>query len=326
MTGLVDTVGRDLFEPLPQPRSNAGSTRRVGIEIEFAGLTESRVAEIVAATLGGNVVEVAPYEMAVEDTSIGRVRSFLDTAFRSGRQHALSRLGLELGREVIPVEVVTEPLEPAALPRVEALRAALHEAGALGSREALLLSFGVHLNVEVAGDAVDAWRPVLTAFALLEDWLRLADPIDGARRLLPFVDPYPPAFVADLVALAPDATAADIVDLYLRLTPTRNRALDMLPLFAHLDADRLDRAPGDLGKVSARPAYHYRMPDSRIDEANWRLAYEWNRWVMVERVAADADLLAAIAARWCERGQLRRDWCAELEDVLRDAGIVGAAA
>lgn len=40
--------------------------------------------------------------------------------------------------------------------------------------------------------------------------------------------------------------------------------------------------------VKARPAYHYRLPNCLIDEPDWRLAREWNTWVAVERLAADA--------------------------------------
>jgi hypothetical protein len=256
----------------------------------MTGLTEREAARVVSDELGGTVVEDGPYELAVEETSLGRVRCFLDTALRKGRHHPLSRLGLEIGREVIPVEVVTPPLPPSALPRVETLREALRGAGAVGSRDGPLFSFGLHLNVEVAGDEVAHWRPVMTAFALVEDWLRLADPIDGARRLLPFVDPYPRGFDRALLGLDPGAGLGEVIDLYLRETPTRNRSLDMLPLLAHLDAARV--AAAGLGYIAARPTFHYRLPDSRVGEAGWRIAYEWNRWALVERVATDDGLVA----------------------------------
>lgn len=325
MSRLSETIPRDRFQDLPRRSTAAGAARRVGVEIEMTGLTEREMARIVSDAVGGTVVEDAPYEMAVEESSLGRVRCFLDTAFRKGKQHALSRLGLELGREVIPVELTTEPLSPAALPRIETLRETLRQAGAIGSREGFLLSFGLHLNVEVAAEEVSAWRPVLTAFALLEDWLRLSDPIDGSRRLLPFVDPYPHGFVRHLLSLDDAASSDQVMELYLRETPTRNRSLDMLPLFAHLDPDRVARA--GLRDVAARPAYHYRLPDSRIDEPGWRIAYEWNRWTLVERVAEDADLMAELTARWRVDGEwFRRSWCEEVESILSGAGVVGAAA
>ncbi len=314
MTRLSEAIPRDRFLDLPRPDAVSGVPRRVGVEIEMAGLTERQVAAVVTEAIGGTLVEESSYEVAVQGSELGELKCYLDTKYRKGKQHALSRLGLELGREVIPVELVTEPLAPASLPKLEALRETLLRAGAIGSRDGPLLSFGLHLNVEVAGNDPADWRPVLTAFALLEDWLRFSDPIDGSRRLLPFVNSYPRAFVRALLELEQDASRDEIIDLYLRETPTRNRSLDMLPFFAHLDPALSSRTPVDLGSVSARPTYHYRLPDSRIDEPAWRIAYEWNRWVLVERAAQDGALLCELARRWASaRVLLRHEWCAEVE-------------
>ena len=41
--------------------------------------------------------------------------------------------------------------------------------------------------------------------------------------------------------------------------------------------------------MSPRPAYHYRLPNCRIDEPGWSIAAEWGRWVLVERLAARPD-------------------------------------
>jgi hypothetical protein len=322
MERLIETIPRDRFLSLPRADRKEGGARRVGVEIEFAGMTETAAAAIVAEALGGRVVDVAEYELAIEDSDLGRIDCYLDTAFRKGRQHALSRLGLEIGREVIPVELVTEPLAPGMLPALEDLRERLRSAGALGSRDGVFLSFGVHLNVEVVSPDVTDWRPVLAAFALIEDWLRLADPIDGSRRLLPFVDPYPTSFVRGLLDMPAVADARDVIRLYLEENPTRNRALDMLPLFARIAPEEIERQRSRLGKIAPRPTYHYRLPDSRIDEPAWRLAYEWNRWVLVERVAADAGIMARLADSWrASRWTLRSDWCGEVETILEGAGL-----
>ena len=323
MTPSSELIPRDRFEPLPQPRTASGEERRVGVEVEFAGLTEAQVSELVARRFGGAARPAGPFERVVEGTALGSVEVFLDTAFRKGRHGKLVQLGLELGREVIPVEIVTEPLRPAALEQVEALCAALREAGAVGSGGGLFFGFGMHLNVEVAAAEMGAIRPVLTAFALLEDWLRLSRPIDASRRLLPFVDPYPRRFVRGLLALPPEAGLGELIALYLKATPSRNRSLDLLPLIRHLDEVRLLAALPDAAAVSARPAWHYRLPDSRVDEPDWRIAYEWNRWVLVERVAGDGALLARLAEDWLAYHRAgaatRRGWCDRVEALLRAA-------
>jgi len=135
---------------------------------------------------------------------------------------------------------------------------------------------------------------VARAFALLEPWLRARDPLDLSRRVLPFTAPFPRAF-ADALAAAPELDTAGLFDLVDRHLSSRNHALDLLPAYAHLAPARFARHPAAGGAVSARPAYHFRMPESRIDEAGWSLGYEWRRWWLVERVAADPDLLGRLA-------------------------------
>ncbi|MBM9593495.1 amidoligase family protein [Roseitranquillus sediminis] len=321
MSRLSDSVPRDRFLPLPNGRNDSGKARRVGVEIEFAGLTERDVGALVQRQLGGEVADAGPFEVIVSGTALGEIRCFLDTAFRKGRGKGLGHLGLEFGREVIPVELTTEPLPATRLPELDALREALRDAGAIGSRRGPLLSFGMHLNVEVASERVESVRPVLTAFALIEDWLRLADPMNASRRLMPFTDAYPRRFVRELLALPPGAEMDALVALYLRLTPSRNRALDMLPLFRHLRPAQVASAAHNLAAVAPRPAWHYRLPDSRVDEADWTIAYEWNRWVMVERVAARPDLLAHLADEWARHDTpaARHAWCEQVDAILTEA-------
>ncbi|SIO14076.1 Putative amidoligase enzyme [Rhodovulum sp. ES.010] len=323
MDSIAALVPRDRFLPLCPVETAAGTPRRVGVEIEFGGMTESEAARIVADALGGQVQPRSAHEIDVEGTEWGSVEVCLDTAYRDKAGNAIADLGLDLSRVVVPVEIVTPPLAPEHLPALDRLRGALRKAGAQGSREGMFLGFGVHLNPEIAEDRVGAILPVTRAYALVEDWLRKADPIDPSRRLLPFVDPYPRGFVDRLSEAGPRWTLDDFIDAYLAETPTRNRGLDMLPVFRHLDEDRVTGALGDAANaVSGRPAFHYRLPDCRIDEPGWRLAYEWNRWVMVERLAADRAALDRLAGDWLEyRGAFtttRGDWFAHLESRLAD--------
>jgi hypothetical protein len=94
---------------------------------------------------------------------------------------------------------------------------------------------------------------------------------------------------------APDQ--AGLIDNYLHANPTRNRELDMLPLFAWIDEDRVRSCVPD-ARIKARPTFHYRLPDARIGDPGWSLALEWNRWCVVERLAADAERLAAMSEAW----------------------------
>ncbi|WP_439526565.1 amidoligase family protein [Roseovarius mucosus] len=311
------------FAPLPQPLNATGDPRLVGVEIELGGLPESRVADLCASELGGTAQQVDSHIWRVENSQIGQIDIYLDIFLRNAEHSKLRDLALDLGREVVPVEIVTKPLDMDGLARLDDLRMTLRDAGALGSGAGWFFGFGLHLNIEMASDAdADTVRPLL-AYALIEDWLRAANPIDEARRLLPFTDPYPIDFTRALIEMGPEAARERVIGSYLELTPSRNRGLDMLPLFAHFDADRIKAAISD--KTSARPTFHFRLPDCRIDEAAWSIADEWQRWLTVERVAADTALLKRLSQAWQDDHGLltlsRQSWANRAGRILQSAGL-----
>ncbi|TCP61979.1 putative amidoligase enzyme [Rhodovulum bhavnagarense] len=326
MDGITALVPRDRFLPLSPRMTAKGFPRRVGVEIEFGGLTETEAAQQVVAALGGRIGQIDAHELSVQDTTLGDIGICLDTAWRDKAGNALADLGLDLSRAVVPVEIVTPPLAPDDMPELENLRGHLCKAGATGSRKGMFLGYGLHLNPEIADETAGAILPVLRAFALLEDWLRNADPIDPSRRVMPFIEPYPRRFVDRLAGEARTWSLDALVEAYLADTPTRNRGLDLLPCLRHLDEDRLCAALGDEARsVSARPAFHYRLPDCRIDEIGWRIAYEWNRWAMVEALAARPMDLDRLADDWLDyRGQFistRPDWLAHVETRLDELAL-----
>lgn len=283
------------FAPLPQPTAADGSKRLIGVEIEFGGLLEDRVAQIVTDTLGGEAKQQDGPFWTVKNSAIGNVEIYLDTALRKAGQTALRDAALRLGREVIPVELVTEPLTMDGMGHLQTLVAALRDAGAVGSSAGLAFGFGIHFNVQIASEDVEDIRRPLLAYALIEDWLRASMPIDDTRQVLPFTDAYPTSFVRALVE-AGKVDLLRLIDIYLEHCSSRNFGLDMLPIFAHLAPGAVQ---GDLGNATlARPTFHFRLPDCRIDEPDWGLPLEWQRWVTIERVAQDDALLARLATAW----------------------------
>lgn len=310
------------FASLPQPRAADGSKRLIGVEIEFGGLPEDRVARIVSDTLGGAAQQGDGPFWSVTDSAIGKVEVYLDTALRKAQRTALRDELLRLGREVIPVELVTEPLGMDGMAHLQTLVEALRDAGAMGSGAGLAYGFGIHFNVQIASDDVADIRRPLLAYALIEDWLRDSMPIDDTRHVLPFTDPYPTSFVRALVK-AGQVGLSDLIAIYLDHCPSRNFGLDMLPVFAHLAPERVKGALGEA--TSARPTFHFRLPDCRIDEAEWGLPDEWLRWVTVERVAQDDALLARLADAWQDgHGSItlsREPWATRCGEILHRAGI-----
>ncbi|EAQ03818.1 hypothetical protein OB2597_11261 [Pseudooceanicola batsensis HTCC2597] len=314
------------FPQLPRDRTDDGDPRLTGVEIEFSGLTAEEAATLAARTLGGSPSRQDAHVWSVPDSELGRLDIYLDTALRHARDTPIKRLGLDIGREVIPVEIVSEPLDREQLFRLEALRTALREAGAEGSRKGLTYGFGVHLNPALAGqDARSITRPLM-AYALIEDWMREVRPIDLSREVLPFTDPYPTALVAHLCDagfVSPDAA----LEIYLQHAASRNYGLDMLPIFAWLAPDRVEKAlKGDA--VSARPAFHFRLPDCLIDDPDWTLRQEWDRWRLVEQVAEDDRLMVRLMTEWQEaHGKLtliRHKWARRCGEVLAASGLMAS--
>jgi hypothetical protein len=287
---------------LPVPLNREGVPRKLGVEIEFGGLSEEEAATVLARALGAGCSRAGPV-WTVESNALGRCDIYLDTKFKQTIEDAGGEAGLEAARLVVPVELVTAPFDPEHLPMLNAAIEALRAAGALGSRKRLTNGFGVHLNIEVARLGAEHVGPVFCAYALLEPLLRERIGLDLSRRALPFVEPYPDTLVEAVTAEAPGSMAA-LAELYLAHTTSRNHGLDLLPLLAEAAPDIVRKAVPSDTKISARPAYHFRLPESRIDEEGWNLDAAWRLWVYLEEVAADTALLDALR-------QARRQWSAE---------------
>jgi hypothetical protein len=319
-------VPASAFPTLPDLPEGPGAPRRVGVELEFGALAPADAAAVAAAELGGTVRQISASEWRVTRDGNGNgdgngdgaqegpggetggdaesaarepVRILLDTAFRPETRSWAADAGVALARQVVPIEVVTAPVAQAALPELDRLVDALRHAGAEGSRSHVVHGFGLHFNVALADPEHGRDLPRVTrAFALLERWFRARDRLAIARRVLPFTQPFPPAFVDAVAHLPVTAAPGEVFDIVDAEIASRNHGLDLLPVYAALAPERFSRHPGASAAVSGRPAYHYRLPESRVDEPAWSLGYEWRRWWLVERVAAEPEMLDRLAEAW----------------------------
>lgn len=296
----------------PRPTTATGHPRRVGVEIEFAGIDVPTAAVLLRPEVGGEIVELDPHHYEIRGGELGTFGIELDVRFahRSGPRredgdhdivdrletHGRALFG-DLVRPLVPVEIITPPLPIPALADVDRMIATLRAAGALGTRESPAYGFGLHLNVEVPSGEVADILAYLRAYLLLSPWLRQEIDLDFTRRMLPFTDPFPEDYAR--YVLAPDykPTLAQLIDDYIAFNPTRNRELDLLPLFTYLDEERVRDAIDD-ELVKARPTFHYRLPDCRITDESWSVVGEWNRWLAVENLAARPESLAELATAW----------------------------
>jgi hypothetical protein len=130
---------------------------------------------------------------------------------------------------------------------------------------------------------------MLRAFLLLFDWIFESARIPLARQLSPYIHEFPAAYAKMVIDPDYRPTLTDFITGYLDHNPTRNRPLDLLPLLAHIDHARVFAYPIERDLVKPRPTFHYRLPNSEVDDPAWTIARDWNTWVEVERLAGDPE-------------------------------------
>lgn len=225
---------------------------------------------------------------------------------------------------LVPVEVVCPPVPLDKLGELVPMITALRDAGAIGTEESLLAAYGVHINTEIPSLDADTIFDYLRAFAILQWWLVDAHNIDPTRRLTPYIDLYPEAYLVRLLSCQ-KAGMDQIFDDYFEFNSTRNRALDMLPMLAEIDEQRVQEAVND-SRVKARPAFHYRLPDCHIEKSDWALGESWQTWLAVENLAHRPDALDELAEAFCAAqrpliGVNRKDWVEQVSQWLENHAL-----
>lgn len=310
--------------PLPrQIRNAAGAIRTVGVELEFAGVELEEIGQIVIDAYGGELQPVSPFEYRVVDTALGNFTIEIDLAILKQRSYLklLDFVGVALEPEslrqaedilariastLIPHEVASPPLPMTELGRLEELRARLQKTHARGTKASPQYAFGLQFNPEVPSLDAATILNYLRAFLLLADWLERQAQIALSRRLSTFINSFPQLYVRQVLQpdYAPDLDR--LIADYIQANPTRNRPLDLLPVFAYLAPEQVQRSlHAAKVKINPRPTFHYRLPNSLIDDAAWTLAQEWRGWIAVDNLAQVPEQFAQMSADYLsQRGQL----------------------
>lgn len=316
-----------------------GDERRVGVEIELSGLGYEELVHLTAELLEGDACEASRYVSRIE-TDLGRFTVELDSdpikdldlqderipeSLRDLGGHAMDVIDYAAER-IVPLEIVSPPIPFSRLETIETLCDELRKAGALGSRESVYYAFGLQLNPELPDLDASTLTRYLKAFAVLYDWLKARHQLDFSRKLTTYIEPWHNRYVEKLVSKDYQPDQAGLMSDYLRENPTRNRALDLLPLFAHLDKELLETYVQD-PRIKARPTLHYRLPDCDIDNPDWHFSTVWNDWVVLEQLAANPEDLEELCSRFRESKlaslrNLTTSWRARCEFWLGQKGYV----
>ncbi len=328
------TESQPTFKLPPRATKSDRQPRRVGFELEFTGLTLDQTFEVLRDTLGGKPGSETAAERSLEVEDLGAFNIELDWDFlkrkaaETGAQEDSAEWVDLLGQaaaQLVPMEVVCPPVAVTRLDELQGMVQALRAAGARGTEDSPIAAYGVHINTEIPALEAATLFDYVRAFALLQWWLVDAHEVDTTRRISPYIDLFPQAYVERL--LSREAAEMDqIFADYLEHNATRNRALDLLPMLAEIDEQQVREAVDD-PKINPRPAFHYRLPNCHIERPDWSLSIPWNTWLVVERLAGEADALQALAAEYLDAarpllGVSRSDWVRKMDTWLQDHELV----
>lgn len=319
-----------MFQQPPQRKNKKGEDRTVGLELEFAGVDIEQTAELVQSLFGGDIVKANRYRFSVENTELGDFAVELDARLlqRMAEENILDKFGItpgkkpirksiedtvdRLAKSVVPLEIIMPPVAVDQLYRMEELREVLQENRAEGTGVSLVNAFGMHINIEVPDFHEDILRNYLKSFLILYPWLLSILNIDITRRVTPFVYPFGEPYVRKVLNPSYRPNADQLISDYLEKNATRNRPLDMLPIFGMMQPSLVEAAiEGE--KNRTRPTFHYRLPNSRIDDPEWRFQEEWNYWLEVERLAGNTDMMDKLGRLYLQRDKetlisFQREW------------------
>lgn len=295
----------------PRVNGESGAPRRVGIELELAGLEPSQLAAAITSLFGGKVGEISPFQWLVSDTRFGKFGIELDWQDLKtlGEKHlgdtslddqsftaSLVKLLSMAVEQLIPWEIVAPPVAFEHLPDLCQLVTALRDNGARGTRASPQYAFGLHLNPELPDLQADTITAYLKAFLCLYDWIDREERTDLLRKATYYINHFDQDYIRQVIQPGYWPSLDRLIGDYLVANPTRNRSLDLLPLFAHIDAGRVQRAVDD-PRVNGRPTFHYRLPNCDIDNPGWNLNLSWGCWLEVEKLAGERARLD----RFCQQ-------------------------
>lgn len=293
-------------------KSGNNKERRVGFEFEFSGLKAMETAVLIKKLWGGTIKKRNRFDIKITGGRLGDFSVELDAGIikkdallsalggmgikfrRPTDRESWQRLVEKLANTVVPYEICTPPLPLSRLKEVEKLRRALHRQHARGTKAKYQYAFGMHMNPEIPDRFTRNILNILRSFLLHYPWLLKKLAIDWTRRISPFIRPFPDAYLALVLDPSYRPGRHRLILDYLKHNPTRNRPLDLLPLFCLLEEKTVRRVlPKE--KINPRPAFHYRLPNCLLDDPEWRVADEWNYWVRIEELALDAKHLKQLS-------------------------------
>ncbi|MDZ7734736.1 MAG: amidoligase family protein [Gammaproteobacteria bacterium] len=154
---------------------------------------------------------------------------------------------------------------------IDQIRESLVEAKARGTSESVLYGFGVHINPDLPATDAGTLLAHMRAYGLLYDWISQQSKVDWSRRIGPYIKPWPDEYLQ--LILQPDYAPSrpQLAEDYVRHIPSRNHALDMLPVLVHLEGTHLLQHLKEPDLIKPRPALS--LPAAQLPDRRSRVAH-----------------------------------------------------
>jgi hypothetical protein len=303
------------FKTPPITQNASGEERRVGYEFEFTGVEMDEASEIIKSLYGGEIHQISTYEYEVKETDLGSFKLELDAQLLRDKKYekVLKTLGIDLSKlksidsiedslkemasSVVPFEIITPPIPISKMNELNRLVDELRRHKVKGTGSSFIYAFGLHLNPEIPDSSAESLLNHLRAYVMLDPWIRKDAKINLSRRITPYINEYEDKYILYILNPGYEPTLEELITDYFKFKNSRNRPLDMLPVFMHLNEELTSSLIKD-ELTSSRPTFHYRLPNCSLEDKSWSLSDEWNRWVMVEKMASDKQELNQYSRAW----------------------------
>jgi len=319
---------KSVFKTPPITQNPSGEERRVGYEFEFTGVEMDDAADIIKSLYGGVVNRLSTYKYDISDTEFGRFKLELDAQILRDKKYEklLHTMGIDVSKlkniesiegslkdmvsSVVPFEIVTPPIPISRMSELNRLVNELRIRKVKGTGSSFIYAFGLHINPEIPDQSALSLLNHLRAYVMLDPWIRKDAKINMSRKITPFINEFEADYIAHILNPDYKPSMDELITDYFLFENSRNRPLDMLPVFLHLNKE-LTASLIKEELTTPRPTFHYRLPNCSLEDISWTLADEWNRWVLVELMAFDDKLLNRYSRAWL---RMRRETLIRFEN------------
>jgi hypothetical protein len=293
--------------------------RSVGFELEFSNIDIEQVLNILEKEFNFEINKVNNYYYEL-NSEYGKFTLELDFELLTKQKlkkgakdlsrvtginidqkdiESIEKLIAKFSKDIVPYEISTPPLPLTEIDMVENIVQKLSKNNAKGTTYKIYNAFGLHINVEVISLDTDSLLAYLRAYVILQDFINKDAKVNLARKITPFIDNFKSDYIKYILDLDYTPSISEFIKDYIKFNPTRNRSLDMLPILCFIDEQTVRGLLPD-EKIKPRPAFHYRLSNSKIGEKNWRVSDEWDRWILVENLANNEEALKQLSKEYIE--------------------------